>query len=589
LDYYDPMNRPSLRLSLSIALAIFLAAVGFGAIAAPTEEPEPPVKSALDRDLFFRLLVGELSAQRGDSSTAYSLMLDAARKAKSEPVYLRAVDLALAARSGESALTAARDWALAFPASSEANRYLLQILIGLDKTAETLDPLKRTLAALAPPERLRSIGLLPRMYARATDKKLAASIVKQALASDLASSTTGPTAWSSVGILRLAAGDSPGGLDAAQRGAAANPTAEEPIYLALYLTGPKSDAADAIVRKFLGNSQSLGVRMAYARKLLELRRYAESYVQTVQLTTENAANAQAWLLRGSLELQNNQLAQANSSLTTFVALAIASSMPHESTENGPGLVQAYLMLAEIAEKNKKFDEANAYLQRIDSPKDTVRVQTRRAIILAKQGKMAQARALIRSLPETQSTDARTKIAAEVQLLRDFKDYQAAYQLLSTAVAKTPQDIDLTYDLATIAEKLGNVDEMEKLLRQVIATKPDYHPAYNALGYSLADRNLRLPEARQLIKKALEFAPEDPFIVDSLAWVEFRSGNSTEALRLLKGAYQARPDAEIAAHLGEVLWDLGEYAQAAEIWKQGKALNPDNETLLETIQRLSPKP
>jgi len=141
----------------------------------------------------------------------------------------------------------------------------------------------------------------------------------------------------------------------------------------------------------------------------------------------------------------------------------------------------------------------------------------------------------------------------------------------------------------LAEKMGKLNEMEQLLRQVIAAKPDYHHAYNALGYSLADRNIRLPEARQLVQKALEFAPEDPFIIDSLAWVEYRSGNTTEAVRLLRGAYQTRPDAEIAAHLGEILWSMGQQSDAADIWKQGIALNPENDTLIETIKRLNPKP
>jgi Flp pilus assembly protein TadD len=133
--------------------------------------------------------------------------------------------------------------------------------------------------------------------------------------------------------------------------------------------------------------------------------------------------------------------------------------------------------------------------------------------------------------------------------------------------------------------VGKTDEMEALLRKIMAAKPDYHHAYNALGYSLADRNMRLPEARQLITKALVLAPNDPFIMDSLAWVEFRAGNSVEALRLLSAAFKARPDAEIAAHLGEVLWSTGQRDQASAIWKEGVTLNPGNETLLETMRRL----
>jgi Flp pilus assembly protein TadD len=137
-----------------------------------------------------------------------------------------------------------------------------------------------------------------------------------------------------------------------------------------------------------------------------------------------------------------------------------------------------------------------------------------------------------------------------------------------------------------AEKLDRVDEMETLLRQVIAAKPDFHHAYNALGYSLADRRLRLDEARKLIQKALEFAPNDPFILDSLGWVEFRSGNLTQSLQILQGAYQNRPDAEIAAHLGEVLWAMKQPKEARAVWEDGLAQNPTNDTLLETIKRLS---
>ena len=151
-------------------------------------------------------------------------------------------------------------------------------------------------------------------------------------------------------------------------------------------------------------------------------------------------------------------------------------------------------------------------------------------------------------------------------------------------ARLPNGRDLP-----LAEKLGKVRDMEALLRQVIAVKPDYHHAYNALGYSMADRRVNLPEARQLVTKALEFAPNDPFILDSLAWVEFRSGNANEALRILQVAYKSRPDAEIAAHMGEVLWSLGQREPARAIWNEGKTLNPQNETLLETVQRLSATP
>ena len=144
-------------------------------------------------------------------------------------------------------------------------------------------------------------------------------------------------------------------------------------------------------------------------------------------------------------------------------------------------------------------------------------------------------------------------------------------------------------VAMMAERLDKLEEMETLLKQVIAARPQTASAYNALGYALADRKMRLDEARQYLQKALEFAPQDPYIIDSMGWLEFRMGNSTEALRLLQSAYQARPDAEIAAHLGEVLWTLGQHEQAQAIWKEGLAVSPQNDTLNQTIQRLRKRP
>jgi Flp pilus assembly protein TadD len=146
-------------------------------------------------------------------------------------------------------------------------------------------------------------------------------------------------------------------------------------------------------------------------------------------------------------------------------------------------------------------------------------------------------------------------------------------------------MELIYEQAMTAEKLNQLADMERLLRRVIEIKPDYAAAYNALGYSLADRNMRLPEAKQLIQKALEFAPTDPFIRDSLGWVEFRLGNLQEAARILSDAYKDKPDPEIAAHLGEVLWSLQQRDRALAVWREGHMMNPDNETLQETLQRL----
>jgi tetratricopeptide (TPR) repeat protein len=589
LDYYGSMTFP-LRAATALiaALALVSGAHAQGSAAPGGEEaPAAPAQpTALDAELFYQLLLGELNARGPEAGNGYALILDAARRSKDESLYQRSVEIALQNRSGDAALQAARAWKQTFPKSRDANRYVLQILLALNRVGESVEPLKTEIALADAPERNAAIMLVPRAYARVSDKKQAAGVVEQGLADSLANPATGATAWATVGRLRLAAGDTEGALEAARRGQAVNARAEAPALLALELMDPKLPAAEPIVKKYLeGDKPMPELRMGYARALLDAQRYGEASQQLQRITAEKPDFAEAWLVQGTLQVQDNQLVPAEAALKRYVELA----QGQRSEERVRGLAQAYLALAQIAEKRNDLALANAWLDKIENAQDLVAAQNRRASILARQGKLEEARKLIRAIPERNPQDARIKLSAEVGLLRDNKQYRPAYELLSQAAAKDPQDFDLVYDQAMLAEKMGNLPEMERLLRQVIAAKPDYHHAYNALGYSLADRNVRLPEARQLIQKALEFAPGDPYISDSLAWVEFRMGNKAEALRILEEAYKSRPDAEIAAHMGEVLWSLGQRERAQSIWREGLLLNAENETLQETLKRLKVKP
>ncbi|MDP3761073.1 MAG: tetratricopeptide repeat protein [Ramlibacter sp.] len=555
---------------------------------APAEAPAetPAVPTALDADLFYQLLLGEINARGPEAAAGYSLVLDAARKTNDPALYQRAVEIAFQSRSGDAALQAARAWKEAHPESREANRYVLQILVALNRVADSAEPLKTDLALADPKERSAVLGVLPRTYSRVSDKKLAATVVEQALADYLGQPATASPAWTAVGRLRMAAGDNAGALDAARRGQAAAPAAEGPALLALELMDPKLPQAESVVRRYIDGKPLPELRMAYARALLDAQRYAEAAQQLQVVTAEKPEYPEAWLVQGTLQLQDNRDAAAEASLKRYIELA---QQQRGGEERSRGLAQAYMSLSRIAEKRKDYTLAGAWLDKIENPQDLVAAQSRRASILARQGKLDEGRKLLRALPERTPEDARMKVSAEVQLLRDNKQYKAAYDVLAQANAKPPLDFDRLYDQAMLAEKMGNLPEMERLLRQVMAAKPDYHHAYNALGYSLADRNVRLPEAKELIQKALTYAPEDPFISDSLAWVEFRMGNKAEALRILDAAYKTRPDAEIAAHLGEVLWSLGQRERAQAIWKEGLLLNSESDTLQETLKRLRVKP
>ncbi|EHL22577.1 hypothetical protein KYG_11999 [Acidovorax sp. NO-1] len=545
-------------------------------------KPQVASGSALDAELFYEIFLGELSTRTGDPGAGYAFMLEAARRSADGQLYQRAADIALQSRSGEHALAAAKAWKEALPESREANRYVLQILIALNRIGETSDLLRQELAQAPPRTKASTLSALPQMYGRASEKVLAAKVVESALVDELAHPATGPVAWVSLGRLRLAAGDRAGALHAAQQAQALDDANEGAARLALDLMEENTPEAEALAAKSLAKQPVPELRMSYARVLLGLQRYSDARQQMEYVTKEKPDALEAWLVLATLQVQDNQLPQAEIALGRYMDLLSSAT---DAQVRQRGLTQAYLLHAQIAEKKQDFTAAEAWLNRIDNADEVFGAQTRRASLLARQGKVAQARALLRDLPGTSSDDKRTKLAAEVQLLRNLQLFKEAYEVQTELVTLAPDDAELVYDQAMLAEKAGQPDTMEQLLRQIIAQNPQYHHAYNALGYSLADRGVRLEEAKQLILKALEFAPSDPFITDSLGWVEFRLGNKSEARRHLEAAYKARPDVEIAAHLGEVLWSLGDKDAAMKIWREGLRTSPGNETLKETLARL----
>ena len=598
LNYHDLMkNRLACIFgALSLVTPLLLAQIN----ESESAKPSPPVElaeakaaqeaaqsSLLNNVLFYQLLVGEITVQEGEPAAGFALLLDAARKTSSAQLYQRATEIALQSRSGDAALQAARAWKQDQPASRDANRYVLQILIALNRISDTIEPLQTEIRLAPDAERSQVLVAVPSAYARVTDKKLASATVEEALAIYLGSPATTNAAWTTVGRMRLLANDNQGALEAAQRGQVSNARAEGPALIALDLMEEKPVEAGVVIRKYLDSNATAmpEIRMGYARTLLQAQRYAEATDQLHIVTQEKPELSESWLILGSLQLQQKQLSEAQLSLERYIAL-VQQKSPEDDRKRG--LDQAYLLMSQLFEGRKDYATAESWLNKIDNSSELAMTQSRRASILASQGKLEQGRQLIRQLPERDPADARLKVSAEVGLLREFKQYKLAYEVLAQALVKMPNDPELLYDQAMMAEKLVLLDEMEQLLRQVIQLKPDYHHAYNALGYSLADRGIRLPEAKELIQKALTFAPADPFIKDSLGWVEFRMGNKAGAINIFDSAYKAKPDSEIAAHYGEVLWSMEQREQAIKVWKEGLLMNPDNETLLETLKRLRVK-
>jgi tetratricopeptide (TPR) repeat protein len=570
-------------------------------------------RSELDARLFYQVLVGEIQLNSGDAGSAFQLVLDAARRGKSPQLFRRAIEIALKARAGDSALAAAKAWRVASPESPDALRYEVQLLVALNRPAETAQPLQALLNITPAPQRVALINGLPGLFARSTERNANAALIERVLEPYAKASDTGVAAQVASGRAWLAAGDLEKALALAQRAQARDPTSEAPAGLALEMLR-RTPAAEAIVQAHLAaKPDSNDVRLLYVRTLLAAQRYADAAPQLEMLTRTAPEMAPAWLTLGALHLQLHEPTPAIAALEKYMQLvrtdrtevtptgAAASASSGATAIGAPvahgrdtpatqqdALTHGWLLLAQAEEQRGDLKAADAWLSKIDDPRRTLEVQARRASLLVREGKVADALELIRRVPQKTPADVHAKLMVQAQVLREAGQWSDANDLLTHANEQFPNDTDLLYAQSMVLEKLNRLDDMERMLRRVIALEPDGQQAYNALGYALADRNLRLSEARKLIKKALALSPGEPAITDSLGWVEYRLGHRKEALRLLRDAYKAQPDTEIGAHLGEVLWVSGQTDEAKRIWREARTRDADNQVLRETLTRLRVK-
>ena len=601
-------------LALVSALSAAWAQPASPAPAAPAAaEPAPTGPSALDAPLFYQLLIGEIELRNGNAGNAYEVILDAARRQGDDALYRRAVDIALQARAGDQALAAVRAWRTEKPGTVPPLRYETQILIALNRAEEAAVPLAQWLALAAPADRPGLVANLPRLLQRVNDPQKLLSLVRQLAQPYQQAEATRVPAALALARAHLAAGDGPQALALARSAQQAEPAAPGPALLGLELMASQP-AGEQLVQQYLGRPDAEPqLRLAYARVLVQALRYGDATLQLEQATRDQPSLAEPWLMLGALRVELREPRAAEDALQRYLALAqpAPGAQPAEAGASAPppgnddedeeesgtasmdgqraaGLTQAWLLLAQAAEQRGDMPGAEAWLAKVDSPQRALEVQSRRAALLVRQGKVGEARALIRAVPERTGDDARAKLMAEAQVLREAKRWADAAEVLASAAKRFAGDADVLYEQAMVADKRERYDEMEALLRQVIALKPEHPHAHNALGYSLADRGVRLPEAKALIERALALSPGDPFITDSLGWVAFRMGQRAEAIRLLRQAHGARPDTEIAAHLGEVLWVDGQQDAARQVWQDAQKRDAANEVLRETLSRLKVK-
>ncbi|HVL75288.1 MAG TPA: tetratricopeptide repeat protein [Noviherbaspirillum sp.] len=545
--------------------------------AAEVPAPQEPLPHmALTRELMFRILGAEIAFQRGEWQSAYITLLGLAQQTRDPRLARRAAEFAHLARQQAEVLTAVRLWRELAPHSDEANQYFLGFVIMGDHLEEARPVLEQRLKD-APAQMRGALAFQFQQHlARARDKAAAFKLLDQVLAPYVAI----PEVRLAIAQAAVTNGDLDRARNEARQALAAKPDSELAILSLAQATPDKADATSLLEGFLKRQPQSREVRLARARLLVEQQQYQTARAEFDRLLRDNPQDLTALYALGVLGVQTGDLAGAERHLHAY--LEVLEQNP--DAERDPS--QAVLLLAQIAEERKDTDAMLKWLSRIEGGEVYVSAQIRRAQLLAKGGDVEQARSLLRQVNPASERDDAMLIMAEGQLLRDAGRLDEALKVYETGLARLPDNTDLLYDHAMLAEKRGQWDLMETSLRKIIEISPQHQHAYNALGYSLADRNIRLQEAFELISKALALAPDDAFTIDSMGWVQYRLGRLDEAEKLLRRAYSLRQDAEIATHLGEVLWVRGQREAALQLWREAQAKDPQNDTLKSTLARLN---
>ncbi|MDB5991530.1 MAG: hypothetical protein JWQ10_2933 [Herbaspirillum sp.] len=543
------------------------------------DKPDPTLPQVkLSRELMYEILSAEIAFQRGQWESAYVTLIAAAQQSRDPRLAKRAAEFAVSARSPVDALNAVRLWMQFAPQSDEALQNYLGLVIVTNNLAEA-EPILVQRLQTAPPKIRGTLMLqMQRLVSRAKDKAAAFAMVERITA------PYSDTLEAHLALAQAAASNSdlPRARQEADTALKIKPDSSLAILTQAQVTEDQTQAM-ALIEEFLRKyPKARDVRIAYARSLVEKQQYDDARKQFELLLKEQPDNLSTQLALGLLNAQTNHPKEAEKYLSAYVATLSAQ----ENQILDP--TQALLILSQLAEERNDIPAALKWLDQIEPGDAYLSAQIRRAELTAKGGDINAARAILTQTEASGESDQSRLILAEAQILRDANQFQPSLNVLDAGLKRFPNNVDLLYDYAMAADKLNDWASMESSLRKIMHLAPSNQQAYNALGYSLADRNIRLPEAYELITKALQLAPEDPFITDSLGWVQFRMGNLADAETTLAHAYALRADAEIGMHLGEVLWTEGKRDAALAVWRTARKQDPGNEALKSTLTRLKIK-
>ena len=543
------------------------------------EQPEPQAEAPqvlpnveLSSELLYEFLLSEIASQRGNDTLAVEGSSDLAKKTRDPRLAMRAAHLALQFGQNDKAIEALRIWRDADPSSLMARRMLSSVLLRSGKLDEASEELVKLLKA-DEDHSAQTFVQIYQMLATYPDKAAALKLLRQLaqLYPRVAEAHWG------VAQLAQAFGDGELALNEARQARSLRPEWDMAVSLeALLLQKNAPQQGLDVLRSYLSSyPDAREIRLQYARALLDQKQYKPARDEFQRMADENPDNPDMAYAIALISLQLNDFKSAEIQLKQ----ALSKGKKDQDT------VQYYL--GQLSEAKKNEEEAIAYYREVKDGEYLMAAQIRIAYLLSKRGQLAEARQLLQQARATDNQQRVQLVMIEVQLLREANQFDEAYRVLNQALEKLPNHIDLLYETAMMADKIGKPDVFEQLMRKLIKIKPDHAQAYNALGYGMLERNERIPEAMQLVEKALQLAPDDAAIMDSVGWGYYRSGKLDESVKMLRRAFAGNANPEIAAHLGEVLWVRGDKDEAKKIWQDSLKENSGNEQLQAVIKKFGP--
>lgn len=538
-------------------------------VAVETAAPVAPVVDGLQGRDVYQILLGEIALKRGEAGIAAEAYADVARRTGDDALFGRAVQVAVAAQHYDTALQVSQKWVQASPDSAAARHALVNVLAGLGRGAEMAPHIERLLA-LDAEARPRNLLHLPRLFAGVDpDLALATLLALVEPYQDLAE------AQFALASVARAAGQKEQALAAIREAYRLRPGWPAAGFLEAQLQDSAAESIAVWTRVLKDNKDSEPAYLQRARLYVAEKKYNEARADFEAALALNPDSIDTLYALAILTLQLDDRAAAEKHFRQLEGREFA----------GKGLVDYQLGL--LAQDRGDLDAAQRFFGEVGPGEHYVAARAQLALMLSRQGKLEEARKLLAETEATTVSDRSRLAIADSHVLREAKQLEAAFAVLEAALVAAPNEPDLLYDKAMLADQLKKTEVVETTLTRLIELRPNHPHAYNALGYSWAERNIRLEEARQLIRRALELAPDDPFILDSMGWVMFRLGQPKVALTHLEDAYRQRPDPEIAAHIGEVLWSLGRRDEARKLWAEARLRHPDNEVLGAVIEKFQP--